>query len=203
MVTLVETQTIEDMIQIIMGAGFSRFPVFNENQDKVVGILMVKDLFVCYKSDHCLLSDVIRPAVFVPESKQLSELLKSFRRDRYHMALVVDEYGMLSGLITIEDILEQIVGDIEDEFFASPKDASIKKLENNKFMIKAATTIIDFNKYFDTNIDSHEYQTVGGLILQELGHMPRRGEQAVIKNFRFTVSRSDSKKIRLIEVENV
>jgi magnesium and cobalt transporter len=148
------------------------------------------------------MQELLRPAVFVPQSKRLDILLKEFRVNRNHMAIVIDEYGHVGGLVTIEDVLEQIVGDIEDEYDID-EDDFIKKHSDGSYSVKAATPIDDFNKYFESTFSDEEFDTIGGLVLQGFGHLPVRGETLKIKNFRFKILHSDNRRIHLLEVKKV
>jgi magnesium and cobalt transporter len=170
----------------------------------VVGILLAKDLlqFCGSNARRFNMRDILRSTVFVPESKRLNVLLKEFRRSRNHMAIVVDEYGAAAGLITIEDVLEQIVGEIEDEYDFD-EGAYILKRGRDRWTAKAHTTLEDFNEFFGTEFDSGDYDTIGGMVISRLGHLPKRGESVEIDGFRFTVVRADSRKIRLLNIERL
>ncbi len=159
----------------------SRFPVIGENKDDIVGILLAKELLLYYRNpDSFDLQETLRPAVFVPESKRLNVLLRDFRANRNHIAIVVDEYGGVSGLVTIEDVLEQIVGDIEDEYDFDESEDNIIAEANGRFRVKAQTEIGDFNAHFGTDFADDEFDTVGGLVLQAFGRLPKRGETTII-----------------------
>lgn len=193
----------EEFIPTIIRSGHSRFPVIGENKDEVVGILLAKDLLrlVFESPEHQppAMKDMIRSANFVPESKRLDVLLKDFRKSRHHMAIVVDEFGGVAGLVTIEDILEEIVGDITDEHDIS-EDACIKKLEPNRYVLKALTPIEEFNEYFKADLSDEEFDTIGGLVTQILGHMPNTGERVTIESFIFRVIHADKRRIRTLEM---
>lgn len=196
-----EDEDPEVFLPKIIELGHSRFPVITEDKDQVIGILHAKELlsmFVQNSKDSFNLRALLRPAVFVPESKRLNVLLKEFRANHYHMAIVVDEYGGVSGLVTIEDVLEQIVGDIEDEYDVD-EDVYIKKHDNHVYTINALTPIEDFNDYFNTNISDDEVDTIGGLIIRGLEHVPHRGEVYNYQEFHFKVLSSDKRRIRLLE----
>lgn len=201
MVVLRQDDPTDDLLKAIVDSGHSRFPVIGADRDEVVGILLAKDVLRHYRDTDAefRIDDLLRPAVFIPESKRLSTLLKEFREGHQHMAVVVDEYGGVSGLATIEDVLEQIVGDIDDEH--DPEDIDpIQEIEGGRFNVLAQTRIEDFNEYFETDLDDEEYDTVGGLILHELGRLPRRGEKIESGVFSFRVTRGDRRRIHAVEV---
>ncbi|MDR5905708.1 HlyC/CorC family transporter [Franzmannia qiaohouensis] len=198
-------QPPEEYLPVILETGHSRYPVVGENLDEVHGILLVKDLLPLLsqsqdKRQHFALDSVLRPAMFVPESKRLNSLLKEFRDTHNHMAVVVDEYGGTAGIVTIEDILEQIVGDIEDEHDTDEED-DIRELGEGRYAIRALTPIEDFNERFETRFSDEEFDTVGGLVMQRFGHLPRRGEHAELGGWRFTVLNADNRRIRLLQAE--
>jgi magnesium and cobalt transporter len=193
-----------EFIPFVMEARHSRFPVIGENKDDVIGILLAKDLLNYYANpDAFNLRDTLRPAVFVPESKRLNVLLRDFRSNRNHIAIVVDEYGGVSGLVTIEDVLEQIVGDIEDEYDFDETEDNIIPEANGRYRVKAQTEIADFNETLGSDFGDDEFDTVGGLVLQAFGRLPKRGESTTLGNFRFKVIRADSRRIYTLEVEKV
>jgi magnesium and cobalt transporter len=175
--------------------------VFEENRDNVIGILLAKDLLRFYAEEEFNVREMLRPAVFVPESKRLNVLLKEFRANRNHIAIVVDEYGGVSGLITIEDVIEQIVGDIEDEFDFDETEDNILADKNGRFRVKAVTEIADFNARFGTRFSDEDHDTVGGLVLARFGRLPKRGESVVMDGFSFQVLRADSRKLHALLVE--
>ncbi|WP_016853788.1 HlyC/CorC family transporter [Halomonas smyrnensis] len=196
-------QPLEEYLPLILETGHSRYPVVGENLDEVKGILLVKDLLPLLRqgNDHPFrLEEVLRPAMFVPESKRLNSLLKEFRDTHNHMALVVDEYGGTAGIITIEDILEEIVGDIEDEH-DTDEEEDIRALGESRYAIRALTPIEDFNERFGTRFSDEEFDTLGGLVMQRFGHLPGRGEHTEIGGWRFTVLNADNRRIRLLEAE--
>ena len=200
--------SIEDepaqFLPLVLETRHSRFPVVGENKDDVVGILLAKELLNYYRSpDTFNLHDTLRPAVFVPESKRLNVLLRDFRANRNHIAIVVDEYGGVSGLVTIEDVLEQIVGDIEDEYDFDEAEDNIIPEVGGRHRVKAQTEIGDFNAHFGTDYADDEFDTVGGLVLQAFGRLPKRGESAVIGDLRFRVVRADSRRLYTLQVEPV
>ncbi len=197
-------QRPEDCLPIILETAHSRYPIIDENLDEVLGIVLVKDLLPLLKLSDAerqrfQLRDILRPAMFIPESKRLNSLLKEFRDTHNHMAVVVDEYGGTAGIVTIEDILEQIVGDIEDEHDIDEED-DIRDLGDGTYAIRALTPIEDFNERFDTVFPDEEFDTVGGLVMQRFGHLPRRNEYADLGTWRFTVLNADNRRIRLLQV---
>lgn len=191
----------QDYLQVIVESGHSRFPVVGENIDEVRGILLAKDILptLINGGENTKLSDLVRPAVCVPESKRLNVLLREFRENRNHMAIVIDEYGGVSGLITIEDILEEIVGEIEDET-DEDSDIFIRKVNDKDYVIKALTPIDDFNEYFKSQLDDSEYETIGGLIMQSFGYMPKRNEVTEINGFTFRVVNADNRQLHLLRL---
>jgi len=192
----------EEFLPTILESGHSRFPVIGENQDEVEGILLAKDMLAyfaqtdTYKFD---IRDVMRTPIFIPESKRLNVLLKEFRSNRNHLAIVVDEYGGVAGMVTIEDVLEQIVGEIEDEYDVD-EDSYIMKYSNDHFSVKALTPIEEFNEYFKTSLDEDDFDTIGGLVLKAFGRLPARGESVDINDFHFTVLRADNRRIHLLQM---
>lgn len=193
-----------DFIPFIVETKHSRFPVIGESKDDVVGILLAKELLGYYRDPAAFtLREILRPAVFVPESKRLNVLLREFRANRNHIAIVVDEYGGVSGLVTIEDVLEQIVGDIEDEYDYDEGEDNIIPEANGRFRVKAQTEIADFNAQFGTQFEDEEFDTVGGLVLKAFGRLPKRGESTLIDGLRFRVLRADSRRLYTLQVERV
>jgi len=194
----------EQFIPFIMETRHSRFPVIGENKDDVVGILLAKELLNFYANREAFnLRDTLRPVVFVPESKRLNVLLRDFRANRNHIAIVVDEYGGVSGLVTIEDVLEQIVGDIEDEYDFDEAEDNIIPEAGGRYRVKAQTEIADFNQALGADFASDEFNTVGGLVLQAFGRLPKRSEATNIDRFRFKVVRADSRRIYTLQVERL
>lgn len=195
-------QNIKECLNIIVNSKHSRFPVINKYQDHIEGLLLAKDLlkFMNKKIKKFNISKILRPAVIIPESKRVDLLLKEFRLKRYHMAIVVNEFGGISGLITIEDILELIVGKIKDEY-DEKEDFNIRKLSKHVYSIKAITQINDFNKVFHTNFINTEVDTIGGMIMQKLGYLPVSGEIIKIKKFIFKITMANSRKIIQIQVK--
>lgn len=197
--------TVEELLSTVIGSAHSRFPVVNEDKDHIEGILLAKDLLQYgFKNNDepFSLAQVIRPAVVVPESKRVDVLLKEFRSQRYHMAIVVDEYGGVSGLVTIEDILEEIVGEIEDEFdHDSAEETEIRKVGKQLYMLKALTPIEDFNEAFGTQFSDEEFDTVGGLVSHAFGHLPERNEKIMIDNIEFKVISADTRRLVQLRVK--
>jgi magnesium and cobalt transporter len=191
----------EKFIPFVIETAHSRFPVIEENKDDVIGILLAKDLLRYYAGEDFEVRDMLRPAVFIPESKRLNVLLKEFRSNRNHIAIVVDEYGGVAGMVTIEDVLEQIVGDIEDEYDFDETEDNIIRDVSGKYRVKALTEIVDFNEALGTSFSDEEYSTIGGLVVSKFGHLPKRGEQITIDNISFTALRADSRRLHSINVE--
>ena len=201
-VTVPSDLGLNEIIELITKASHSRFPVIGETIDNVVGILLAKDLLPAMLNagnSRFDIKDVVRPATFVPESKRLNVLLKEFRETRQHMAIVIDEYGNVGGVVTIEDVLEQIVGEIEDEHDVDD-DSFIKKFDDQNHIVKALTPIDEFNEYFSTDFSEQESATIGGLVLQRFGHIPERDETTCIGAFTVTVLNADSRQIKLLKV---
>ncbi len=191
----------DEFIPSVIQTAHSRFPVISENKDDVIGILLAKDLLRYYAGEEEFnVREMLRPAVFIPESKPLNILLKEFRKNRNHIAIVVDEYGGVAGLVTIEDVLEQIVGDIEDEYDFDDVDDNIIPEKGGQFRVKSLTEISDFNEAFGTSFSDEEFDTIGGLVLNRFGRVPKRGEQISIDNLAFKVLRSDSRRLHLLQV---
>ncbi|MBK1642048.1 magnesium/cobalt efflux protein [Chromatium okenii] len=202
MVVLRRDDPLEKILQIAVKSAHSRFPVSGDDKGEVVGILLAKDLLTfCVENGRRAFNirDLLRSAVFVPDSKRLNVLLKEFRASRNHMAIVVDEYGSAAGLVTIEDVLEQIVGEIDDEHDYD-EGSGVFRRDKNEFSAKARTTIEDFNEYFGSDFASDEFDTIGGLVVNALGHLPKRGEVVELGQFRFTVMRADSRRVYLLNV---
>ncbi len=191
----------EQFIPTVMQTAHSRFPVIGENKDNVIGILLAKDLLRYYAGEEEFnVRDMLRPAVFIPESKPLNVLLKEFRASRNHIAIVVDEYGGVAGLVTIEDVLEQIVGDIEDEHDIDEVDEKIVEERGGQYRVKAITEVVDFNEVFGTHYSDEQFDTVGGLVLNRFGRIPKRGEQISFDNLSIKVLRADSRRMHLLQV---
>jgi len=190
-----------EFIPFVIETAHSRFPVFEDNRDNVIGILLAKDLLRFYAEDSFNVREMLRPAVFVPEAKRLNVLLKEFRANRNHIAIVVDEYGGVSGLVTIEDVIEQIVGDIEDEYDFDETEDNILVDRSGRYRVKAVTEIGDFNNHFNTRFSDEDFDTVGGLVIGRFGRLPKRGETIVVDGYTFQVLRADSRKIHSLLVE--
>ena len=192
----------DKFIPLVIETNHSRFPVIEDDKDHVIGILLAKDLLRYYAGEEEFnVRDMLRPAVFIPESKRLNVLLKDFRANRNHMAIVVDEYGGVAGLVTIEDVLEQIVGDIEDEYDFDETEDDIIADKSGAWRVKAVTELAKFNATFGTQFDDADHKTIGGLVLKEFGRMPKRGEQLSVDNLSFKVLRADSRRLHLLLVE--
>ena len=198
-----DQQDLTTCLNTIIESAHSRFPVIADadDRDNIVGILHAKDLlkFLCEDAEEFDLSSLLRPVVIVPESKRVDRMLKDFRSERFHMAIVVDEFGAVSGLVTIEDILEQIVGDIEDEF-DEEEVADIRQLSRHTYAVRALTDIDDFNAQFNTDFDDEEVDTIGGLIMQTFGYLPKRGEEITLNNLQFKVTSADSRRLIQLRV---
>ena len=191
----------EAFIPFVIETAHSRFPVIDGDKDKVIGILLAKDLLRYYAGEEFDVREMLRPAVFIPESKRLNVLLKEFRSNRNHIAIVVDEYGGVAGLLTIEDVLEQIVGDIEDEYDFDETEDNIVSQPGGRHRVKATTEIADFNTTFQTEYSDEDYDTVGGLVMSRFGRVPKRGEEIAIDDFTFKVLRADSRRVHSLLVE--
>ena len=191
----------QDFIPFVIEKAHSRFPVFEDNRDNVIGILLAKDLLRFYAEEEFNVREMLRPAVFVPESKRLNVLLKEFRANRNHIAIVVDEYGGVAGLVTIEDVIEQIVGDIEDEYDFDETEDNILLDRGGRFRVKAVTEIGDFNNYFNSTFSDTDFDTVGGMVVGRFGRLPKRGETISIDGYSFQVLRADSRKVHSLLVE--
>ena len=203
MVTVKLDQNPDQFIDNIITSAHSRFPVIGDTPDDITGILLAKDLLpLALKGSLKKLdiSEILRPAIIIPESKRLNQLLKEFKQTRNHMAIVVDEYGGISGLVTIEDILEQIVGEIDDEHDIDDE-AMIKQLSSGEYNVKALTPIEEFNEYFTVGLPEHEFDTIGGLALKQFGRLPRRGDTTELYGFNITVLNADNRTIRLLKIE--
>ena len=204
MVVVREDTTLQDMLPIIIDSAHSRFPVVGDSRDEVLGILLAKDLlrfFIDGKQEEFNLDDVLRPAVIVPESKRVNTLLSEFKDGRNHMAIVVDEYSSISGLVTIEDVLEQIVGEITDEHDIE-EGRYIFEHSKGHFGIKALTPIEDFNEFFSTTYSDNDFETFGGLVLSKFGHLPKKGEKIEFDNFEIEVLRADKRRLHLLNVSH-
>jgi len=201
MVSVSYSNDLNGLLEPIITSQHSRFPVTSEDSSEVLGILLAKDLLpiLAAHRNKVDLRELMRPAVFVPESKRLNALLKEFRESRNHMAIVIDEYGAIDGLVTIEDVLEQIVGDIADEHDFED-DNSIKATKAGDYLVKAATSLKDFNQFFTTEFDDDEFDTIGGLVVHEFGRLPKRTEAIHLNGYLFRVLHADNRKVRLLQV---
>ena len=202
MVTIKAGDTLEDILPIIIESEHSRFPVQGETADQVQGILLAKKLLplILTGNDGFQLTDYLHPANVIPESKRLNDLLREFRQNRYHMAIVVDEYGNIAGLVTIEDVLEEIVGAIEDETDIDEDERFIRPLTGNDYLVNALTPIDEINAAFGASIPTAEYDTIGGILMHTLGHLPRRNELVSIGDFQFRVVNADKRQIHLLRL---
>lgn len=196
-------QPAETFLPFVIETAHSRFPVIEDNKNDVIGILLAKDLLRYYANQTFELRDMLRPAVFIPESKRLNVLLKEFRSNRNHIAIVVDEYGGVAGMVTIEDVLEQIVGDIEDEYDDDEDEGNIILQDAGKYRVKALTEIGELNDTIGTDFSDEEFSTVGGLVVNHFGHLPKRGEQIRIGNLSVTVVHADSRRVHVLMVEQL
>ncbi|SFG00478.1 HlyC/CorC family transporter [Neptunomonas qingdaonensis] len=197
-------QTPKEFLPLIISTAHSRFPVLGENSNEVIGVLLAKDLLpmiIDNGEEEFDIYSKLRKATFIPESKRLNVLLKEFRATRNHMAIVIDEYGGIAGLITIEDVLEQIVGEIEDEHDFDDDEGNIRLFDENAYIVKALTEIEDFNEYFNADFPDDEFDTIGGIVTHRFGHLPRKDEEVSIQGFTFKVLSSDNRRIRLLQVK--
>lgn len=194
-------QPLSELLPNIIDTGHSRFPVYEDDRDNIIGILLAKDLLLSINNASIDLSTLIRPAVFVPETKRLNVLLRDFRSSRNHMAVVIDEYGGTSGLVTMEDILEQIVGEIEDEY-DEDEEKTIFQTGSNSWRAMGITDIDHFNEYFNTQLPDDDYDTIGGWLAEQLGHIPRRGDQITHSNLNITVVGADAKRALWIHIQH-
>ena len=196
--------TPDRFIPHVIATAHSRFPVIDRDRDDVIGILLAKDLLRYYAGEEEFdVREMLRPVVFVPESKHLNVLLREFRANRNHMAIVVDEYGGVAGLVTIEDVLEQIVGEIEDEYDLDETEDNVLQESANRWRVKAQSEISAFNEALGTEFSDEEFDTVGGLVLQRFGRLPKRGESITLEGLRFTVLRADSRRLHLLSVQKL
>jgi len=206
MVVVNDEMNFKEMLASIVESGHSRFPVIGDNRDDIEGIVLAKDL-LHFTAQNMLgektkfnIKDFLRPAVIIPESKRLDTLLKEFRTNRNHMAMVVDEYGSVAGLVTIEDVLEQIVGEIEDEFDIDGDEETIQPMSETEFVVKGQTEIEEFNEFFSCSLDDGDFDTIGGILMQAFGHVPNIDESIEIDEFRFEIINSDTRRIKLVRV---
>ena len=204
MVSVERDVSLDVCLDIMVESAHSRFPVVDNEKDQIVGILLAKDLLKYFDEHHQQrfnLHDLTRPVVFVPESKRLNVLLSEFRENRNHMAVVVDEFGGVAGLVTIEDVLEQIVGDIEDEHDFDYEESMVRELDNGETMVKALLPVDDFNEHFETYLNESGSDTIGGLVSQTLGHIPQPGEMVEIDNVQLEVVHGDNRRVHLLKVK--
>jgi magnesium and cobalt transporter len=195
------TDPPEKFIPHVIETAHSRFPVIEDDKNDVIGILLAKDLLRYYAGEDFEVRDMLRPAVFIPESKRLNILLKEFRSNRNHIAIVVDEYGGVAGMVTIEDVLEQIVGDIEDEYDYDEDEDNIIQNADGQYRVKALTEIADFNEVIGTDLSDEEFSTIGGLVVHQFGRLPKRDDEITLKGLRFRVLRADSRRLHTVMVE--
>jgi magnesium and cobalt transporter len=193
----------EELLEQVIAAGHSRFPVHDGRRDNIIGILMAKDLLKLQRAPELSLRTLLRPAVFVPESKRLNELLRDFRSNRNHLAIVIDEFGNTAGLITIEDVLEQIVGEIEDEFDDKDAESAVYTLADGSYRVAGDAEIVDVNEAFAAELPSEDFDTIGGLVAHEIGHVPRRGEVVDVGTLRFTVMLTRGGAVRWFKVTRI
>ena len=190
----------EDILSSVVESGHSRFPVIGDTNDEIVGVLLAKDLLNYYADPKKVfdIKDMMRSTVFIPESKRVNVLLREFRMSRNHMAIVVDEYNGVAGLVTIEDVIEEIIGEIEDEHDHGDNEVNINIHDNNRYTVKALTPINEFNQFFDTKIQDDEYETVGGFVINAFGYLPKRGETTNFDRFAIKVLRADKRRVKLL-----
>ncbi|CAN4274993.1 CorC Putative Mg2+ and Co2+ transporter CorC [Methylophilaceae bacterium] len=195
------THPPETFIPYVIETAHSRFPVIEDDKNDVIGILLAKDLLRYYAGEEFEVRDMLRPAVFIPESKRLNILLKEFRGNRNHIAIVVDEYGGVAGMVTIEDVLEQIVGEIEDEYDYDEEEDNIIQNADGQYRVKALTEIADFNAVIGCELSDEEFSTVGGLVVHQIGHLPKRDDEITFSGLRFKVLRADSRRLHTLMLE--
>ena len=206
MVVINDEMTVEQILQTVIESGHSRFPVIGDNRDDIEGIILAKDLLhftaqsILGEVQKFALKDFLRPAVIIPESKRLDTLLKEFRTNRNHMAIVVDEYGSIVGFVTIEDVLEQIVGEIEDEYDIDGEEETIQAMSDTEFVVKGQTEVEEFNEYFSVSINEQDLDTIGGILMRAFGCVPEKDQSIDIEGFRFVIINSDARKIKLVRV---
>jgi len=200
MVTVGIDEPVSSYIDRVIQSGHSRYPVLGNNMDEVSGILLAKDLLPILSTGQTKfnIQDMLREAKVIPETKKADSLLEEFKKDRSHLAIVVDEYGAISGLVTIEDVIEEIIGEIEDEHDFEEDETNINTHDNDRYTVKALASIDEFNNYFGTAINVDEYETIGGLVINAFGHLPKRGETVNFMNFNVKVLRADKRRVRLL-----
>ncbi len=203
MIVVLEDMEFKEYLPIIVESGHSRFPMMDDKHEHVMGILLAKDMLACVAEDGIEdfnVRDVLRQPIFVPESKRLNILLAEFRRSRNHMAIVIDEYGGIAGLVTIEDVIEQIVGEIDDEHDLEDEEF-VRKHHKDRYTVKAQMPLDEFNEYFGTSFEDEENETIGGVIIDEFGHLPKRGERLEFGGFDFKVIRADRRRILTMRIQ--
>lgn len=203
MVMVEHDADLQAILPVIIESAHSRFPVIGDSRDDVEGILLAKDLLRYFRSgenERFDIHDILRPAVFIPESKRLNVLLNEFRNSHNHMAIVVDEYGGVAGLVTIEDVIEQIIGDIDDEHDVYDEANDILRHTDDRYTVKALTPVEEFNRYFSVQFSDEEFDTIGGLIINRFGHLPKRGESLKLDRFAVKVLRADNRRVHLLEL---
>lgn len=202
MVVIEAESSLEEILPIVISSGHSRFPVIGETKDEVIGVLLAKDLlrYAFHHEQSFELQNLLRPATFIPESKRLNLLLEEFRLKQNHLAIVADEYGGVSGMLTIEDVIEEIVGEIEDEYDTVEIPDNITRLDGHVYQVKALIPIQEFNQFFKTQFSDENFDTLGGLVTMHLGHLPARDETITIDGLAFKVLHADKRKIRLLQV---
>lgn len=201
-VSITQDKTPDEFLPIVLEAAHSRFPIFNTHNTEVIGVLITKDLLqyqIKHHNEPFDVTKIMRPALFVPESKRLDTLLREFRQSHNHLAIVVDEYGSVSGIITIEDVLEEIVGDIEDEFDTAEK-PPITAIKHNRYAVDALTEIEEFNEYFHAELPHSKIDTIGGLVTQRLGRLPKKGDTVHIDTYQFTVTETNERRVIQLEI---
>ncbi len=204
MVVLPKDATLESILPLVAESGHSRYPVIDGDKSKVIGVLLAKDLLVRMQENKTLkVQDIMRSVSIVPESKRLNVLLKESRTNGNHMAVVVDEYGQAAGLVTIEDVLEQIVGDIEDEHDDPDDENYVFQRSESEYMLKALMPMDDFDEYFGTQLATDEYDTIGGFIVSQLEHMPHKGENLTVEDLKFEVIKADNRRVHLIKLKKI
>ncbi len=204
MIVVPHDAELDTILPLVTESSHSRYPVIEDDRSKVVGIMLIKDLLPkLMQNNKLLVQDIMRPAFVVPESKRLNVLLKELRTNGNHMAIVVDEYGQCAGSVSIEDVLEQIVGDIEDEHDDQEDEGYIFRRSDNEYMIKALTPMEEFDDYFHTRLATDEYDTLGGFIVSQLEHMPKKGETLDVDNMRFEVIRADTRRVHLVKLKMI
>lgn len=205
MTTVKISASSKEIINTVVESGHSRFPVLSDDNDKIEGILLAKDLlaYLAQGNDsEFAIKDMMRTAMFIPESKRLNILLRDFRATKNHMAIVIDEYSHIAGLVTIEDVIEEIIGEIEDEHDYDDEE-NIVPHDHERFIVNALTPIQEFNEHFETNLSDNEYDTIGGLIVNTIGYLPKRGEEVTFENFKIKIMRADKRRLHLLRIKSI